>query len=88
MDEPTPQPDDALDQLKNEIDNTQLDDERKDALEEISSYIQLLRDEPEGEHREPLKERLAEVMTLFDAEHHQLVAQMQHAIAVLSNAGV
>ncbi len=88
MNETTPQPDDALDQLQAEIDNTQLDDARGEALQEISEYIRLLREEPEGEHNEPLRERLEDVVTLFDAEHHRLVVQIQHAIAVLSNAGV
>lgn len=88
MNETTPQPDDALDQLQAEIDNTQLDDARGEALQEISEYIRLLREEPEGEHNEPLRERLEDVVALFDAEHHRLVVQIQHAIAVLSNAGV
>jgi type II secretory pathway predicted ATPase ExeA len=88
MNESAPQTDDALDKLQAEIDNAKVDDARGEALQEISEYIRLLREEPEGEHSEPLRERLEDVVTLFDAEHHRLVVQLQHAIAVLSNAGV
>lgn len=78
----------TLSQLEAEIDSCEVDEQRGQALGEIKAYLQLLRDEPEGEHQEPLRERLEDVVTLFDAEHHGLVASIQQAIAVLSTAGV
>ncbi len=78
----------SVNDLKDQIEKTQVDGEKHQRLEGIKESIHLFNTDPDEKHYQTLKEQLEEALFLFDAEHHELVIAMQSAITSLSNSGV
>jgi len=80
--------DKSVNDLKDQIEKTQVDGEKKHRLEAIKKSIHLFNTDPDKKHHQTLKEQLEDALLHFDAEHHELVIAMQNTINTLSNSGV
>ena len=79
----------TLKDLHDEIDNTQTDDEQKQAaLDDLKTHVQKVLDEPDGDHHLSLSDRLEKTLVLFEIEHPTLTAAIEQVSENLSALGI
>jgi hypothetical protein len=81
----------AVDKLHQELEQADdLDDESRHQLEHLMGDIRtaLDRQQAEGEEDESLLEQLNESIQRYEASHPSITAALQHALEILSGAGI
>jgi chromosome segregation ATPase len=81
----------AVDKLHQELEQADdLDDESRQQLEHLMGDIRtaLDRQQAEGEEDESLLEQLNESIQRYEASHPSITAALQHALEILSGAGI
>jgi Domain of unknown function (DUF4404) len=79
-----------LEQLHNELDNTQAVDEKgRELLRALNADIQELLERSEsGQSADTLLERLQDTIDHFEATHPALTTALSHIMNALNNAGI
>ena len=79
----------SLQDLHNEIDNTQTDNEHHQAvLDDLKTHVQKAIDEPDEDHHLSLSKRLEDAILMFGIEHPTLTAAIEQVSENLSALGM
>lgn len=74
--------------IKNEAENTVLDVERQQALDNVKADMETILDETDDNPVSRLVERIDTALVLFDDEHPQIAHALRTAMDILVGSGI
>jgi hypothetical protein len=79
---------DKLEQLRNELAASQLDDKTHAQLSSLVADIERALESEEGQSDEPLSAQAEDMVLKFEANHPQLTSALNQVAVALSNLGI
>lgn len=77
-----------LQMIKNATENTVLDEQRQQALNDVKDDIETVLDETDNNPVSRLVERIDTALVLFDDEHPQIAHALRTAMDILVGSGI
>lgn len=77
-----------LETIKNEAENSVLDEERQRALDDVKADMEIILDDSDDNPVSRLIERIDTSLVLFDDEHPQIAQALRTAMDILVASGI